>query len=249
MAETRPLLLLAGDISDITLDGRTLPLSTVDTMTIHHKANGSRERDSPGPMNPLGAIDAPPSISADTVSLAVASSCVVPGLCAMFRLEHALLGDGTGNSYANVALVDVLRVKAVVSSDPCVPLEVTVVPSIALGCCVDILVPVPVGTPLGSTVTLRSVSVAGSDVLLVGEVFVTVGYNHAPAPEGPVTAAAKTGNVPVMMGALDAGGSTQELDGVSGCQCSPVVPPFVCVFGVGLCPLGLLCSCAAGVMW
>ena len=40
-------------------------------------------------------------------------------------------------------------------------------------------------------------------------------YNHAPAPEGAVYAAAQAGNVQALQAALDAGGSTEDTDGVS----------------------------------
>ena len=41
-----------------------------------------------------------------------------------------------------------------------------------------------------------------------------VGYNHAPAPAGAVLAAARAGDVPALQAALDAGGSTEEVDEV-----------------------------------
>ena len=40
------------------------------------------------------------------------------------------------------------------------------------------------------------------------------GYNHAPAPEGAVLKAARAGNVRSLQAALDAGGSTEEVDEV-----------------------------------
>ena len=42
-----------------------------------------------------------------------------------------------------------------------------------------------------------------------------VGYNHAPAPAGAVYAAAKAGDVAALLAALEAGGSTEEANGVS----------------------------------
>ena len=42
------------------------------------------------------------------------------------------------------------------------------------------------------------------------------GYNHAPAPEGAIFAAAWAGDVPALRVALDAGGSTEEADTVRG---------------------------------
>ena len=43
-----------------------------------------------------------------------------------------------------------------------------------------------------------------------------VGYNHAPAHAGAVSAAAKAGDVRALQAALDAGGSTEEADEVRG---------------------------------
>ena len=43
-----------------------------------------------------------------------------------------------------------------------------------------------------------------------------VGYNHASAPQGAVYAAAQAGDVRALQAALDAGGSTEEADYVSG---------------------------------
>ena len=67
-----------------------------------------------------------------------------------------------------------------------------------------------------ASVTIYSLSLAGrplpSDCL---PATLRVGYNHAPAPAGAVHAAAKAGDVPALLAALDAGGSTEEADKVS----------------------------------
>jgi hypothetical protein len=79
-------------------------------------------------------------------------------------------------------------------------------------------VPVPASAPEGSCVVISRVSIAGCDVAL-GEVplEVIVGFNHAPAPEGPVIAAVEAGGVPALMRLLDGGASTEEKGGwVSG---------------------------------
>jgi hypothetical protein len=79
-----------------------------------------------------------------------------------------------------------------------------------------ITVPVPVSAPEGSRVVLSRVSIAGCDVAL-GEapLQVIVGFNHAPAPHGPVTAAAEAGDAPALMRLLDGGASTEEKDEAS----------------------------------
>ena len=66
-----------------------------------------------------------------------------------------------------------------------------------------------------TSVTLESFSIAGST--LHSDCLPTtlrVGYNHALAPPGAVLAAARIGDVPALQAALDAGGSTEEIDAV-----------------------------------
>ena len=66
-----------------------------------------------------------------------------------------------------------------------------------------------------ASVTVVSLSLAGRllpcDFL---SATLQVGYNHARAPAGAVYAAAKVGDVPALQAALDAGGSTEEAEGV-----------------------------------
>ena len=66
-----------------------------------------------------------------------------------------------------------------------------------------------------ASVTIVSLSLAGRslpcDCL---PATLRVGYNHAPAPAGAVLAAARAGDVPALQAALDAGGSTEEVDEV-----------------------------------
>ena len=66
-----------------------------------------------------------------------------------------------------------------------------------------------------SSVTVHSLSLAGRPVPCdCLPVTLRVGYNHAPAPEGAVYAAAQAGDVVALQAALDAGGSTEEANGV-----------------------------------
>jgi hypothetical protein len=63
----------------------------------------------------------------------------------------------------------------------------------------------------GSRVVISRVSVAGCDVALCeAPLEVIVGFNHAPAPAGPVYAAAVVGDAPALMRLLDGGASTEE---------------------------------------
>ena len=68
-----------------------------------------------------------------------------------------------------------------------------------------------------ASVTLVSLSLAGRPLLCdCLPATLRVGYNHAPAPEGPVFAAAKAGDVPALLAAIEEGGSTEEADEVCG---------------------------------
>jgi hypothetical protein len=82
---------------------------------------------------------------------------------------------------------------------------------------VRITLPVPASAPEGSRVVISRVSVAGCDVAL-GEapLQVIVGFNHAPAPAGPVIDSVRRGDVPALMRLLDGGASAEEKDRVSG---------------------------------
>ena len=123
------------------------------------------------------------------------------------------------DTHGMAALARLIRIRAVLSCAPRTHLAYTVTPS-ASDDCVDIqgVVHVPSDAPLGSQVVLRSVSVAGCALPLKGvQLCMTVGFNHMPAPKGPVSAAAEAGNVPALLAALDAGGSTAEREWVSEC--------------------------------
>ena len=76
-----------------------------------------------------------------------------------------------------------------------------------------------------------------------------VGYNHAPAPEGAVYAAAEAGDVPALQAALDAGGSTEEADEVSDDRAQGRTPLILLLayprVPRSMYPLPLYCSVAA----
>lgn len=67
-----------------------------------------------------------------------------------------------------------------------------------------------------ASVTVVSISLAGLGIQPCDCLPATlrVGYNHALAPAGMVFTAARTGDIPALQAALDAGGSTEEADRV-----------------------------------
>ena len=68
-----------------------------------------------------------------------------------------------------------------------------------------------------ASVTVLSLSLAGRPLLCdCLPVTLRVGYNHAPAPEGAVFAAAQACDLPALEAAIEAGGSTEEADEVRG---------------------------------
>ena len=68
-----------------------------------------------------------------------------------------------------------------------------------------------------ASVTVVSLSLAGRPVPCDSlPATLRVGYNHAPAPAGAVYAAAKVGDLPALLEAIEAGGSTEEADTVRG---------------------------------
>ena len=66
-----------------------------------------------------------------------------------------------------------------------------------------------------ASVTVLSLTLAGRPLPCEGlPVTLQVGYNHAPALGGAVFAAARAGDVPSLVAAIDEGGSTEEADEV-----------------------------------
>ena len=71
-----------------------------------------------------------------------------------------------------------------------------------------------------ASVSVVSISISGRLVLCdCLPATVQVGYNRGPEPAGAVYAAAKAGDIPALLAALDAGGSTEEADEVRTCTC------------------------------
>jgi hypothetical protein len=82
-------------------------------------------------------------------------------------------------------------------------------------------VPIPASTPDGTDVLIRRASVGGCDMALDGpHLRVSVGFNHALSPRGPVYEAADSGDAPTLLHLLDGGASTEELGSVRACGVS-----------------------------
>jgi hypothetical protein len=178
-----------------------------------------------------GLIVAPSCPPASCLSFTCLTKCVRPGNSAAFSLSARVTEDDLAPVVARTTLASVLSIEAVLqhSADaaprndavafrppPSQLLPVTYAPSDAHGA-VICSVAVPVTSPDGSHIVVLRASVAGCDVALdVAPLQVTVGYNHSPAPQGPMYAAAEAGSVMTLMRVLDSGGSTEEKDPVSG---------------------------------
>ena len=171
--------------------------------------------------NIIGRVNAVEVINASAVVVSIVNKRSPPGRPVSFALGVSVTRDslgGEGRSSALVALARVVlaRVTASATDKPTCNLPFTVEHSTGSQNSVDIVVNVPAGTPLGTRIVLHSVSVGGCEVHLSDTpFFVTVGYNHAPAPSGPVMAAAEAGDVPALMQELNNGGSTEEQNVVS----------------------------------
>lgn len=73
----------------------------------------------------------------------------------------------------------------------------------------------PAGWIGASSVTVISLSILGRPLHFDGlPVSLRVGFNHTPAPEGAVIAAARSSNLPALRALLDSGCSTEEFDKV-----------------------------------
>jgi hypothetical protein len=191
---------------------RTLPLAPTEPPFIALTCDADR----------IGVIDAPSCPPASSCSLSSLQKRVMAGRTASFVLAppaDVISGDLRNAVLAKLA--DLVRVNGELQQ----PVDLGVPPTqlpVAYTCKVSIehggvRISVPASAPEGSRVVISRASVAGCDVAL-GEapLEVIVGFNHAPAPLGPVYAAVKAGNVPAMMRLLDGGASTEEKDAVSG---------------------------------
>lgn len=159
----------------------------------------------------LGSIRADGCINAESLSLSSPAQSVLPGRPAVFRLSVQ-----TQNSFLRrsedefVTLIARLQVLARLSgSVDELPVRFALSPSTE---CVDIVVELPEGTPIGSFVEVYRVAVVGdSDVALLHVPTISrVGYVHVDTTEGPVLAAATANDVAALMQALQDGGSTEE---------------------------------------
>jgi hypothetical protein len=166
----------------------------------------------------IGVVDARSCPPANSCSLCRLQKRVNAGCAASFIL--ALPADvifGDSQAVVLATLTALLQVSAELQqpddrgAPPAQPLPMAYELSIVNGS-VLIIVSVPASVPEGSRVVISRVSVAGCDVVQ-GEapLEVIVGFNHAPAPEGPVMAAMEAGDVSALTRLLEDGASTEEI--------------------------------------
>jgi hypothetical protein len=148
---------------------------------------------------------------------------VMPGGVFTFRLalRCAMESAAEAQTGADPAVTaQTVKAHITLSSKPHDPLEYHVKPSstvcaaqtAAMYSSVDIIAAVSAGVTEGECVVLSSASIAGVDIPL-GEapIKIIIGFNHTPAPEGPVFAAIDAGDIVALTRALnDDDGSTQE---------------------------------------
>ena len=180
----------------------------------------------PGDGAPVGHIYCHAFPPAASLALSPSARHVLPGCPAGFLLglrpgAGEELNAGVLSSVAAVARVhavlettgDRAMGTAAATTPAAAPLPYTCEPAVGG---ISISVSVPTGALEGSRVIILSASVAGVGIPL-GEgpgnaCVATLGFEHAPATEGDVMAAAKAGDVPALWRALENGRSTKERD-------------------------------------
>jgi hypothetical protein len=198
--------------SETQVHERTLPLAPTEPPCIDLVYTDGR----------FGVIEAPSCPPASSCSVSSLQKRVKAGRAAAFVLAppaDAIYGDSNASVITTLAALVQISVELQQPDDLGVPpaqLPADYEASIAHGG-VRITLSVPASAPEGSRVVISRVSVAGCDVAL-GEapLEVIVGFNHAPAPDGPVMAAAESGDVPALLRLLNGGASTEEKNAVSG---------------------------------
>jgi hypothetical protein len=174
----------------------------------------------------IGSVDAPRCPSASSLSVSCLQKRVKAGRSAAFVLAPpaepfdsdvlaAVLSTVTSLVQACVELQipadDASAVPAVrVLYAPAHRLPVTYEPSAIHGG-VLVVASVPDSAPDGSRIVMSRASVAGCEVVFGDEApQATVGFNHAPAPEGPIAESDYYSDVTVLLRLLDDGASTEE---------------------------------------
>jgi hypothetical protein len=204
--------------SELELDECVLPLAPCEPPVIVLARPGGA----------IGSVDAPDCPPASSLSITCLQKRVKAGNTAVFALapsSEAGCSEAHAAVHATLASLVLVRIelqvldnassqRAAVMLPAPVQLPVICDPSATHGG-VLIRVLVPASAPEGASVVIRCASVAGCTVPL-GETPLqfTVGFSHAPARKGPVTAAAADGDVPALMRLLDGGASTEETDRV-----------------------------------
>jgi hypothetical protein len=185
-----------------------LPIDVNESVTVNFKPGGLTDS------LKYDTILTPRCIAARDVVLISAEVRVRAGAPAVFHLVP--ISPSPLHECVLSALVsrtEVIAALRIASIHEQVPVDINA--AVALNC-VLLTVPLPPGTPDGAHVIIKNVWVAGCAVIL-NELSstVTIGYNHAPAPEGAVMEAAGNDDLSGVKAALHRGGSTEEKDEVS----------------------------------
>jgi hypothetical protein len=173
--------------------------------------------------DPLGALNAHLGIPVSAMSLVAVAQHVHEGSSGVFRLR--LADERDSDDIALTALSSVIQARATFLGPAahCSDALPYVCKKARDGTGIDITVLTP-SAPAGSAVTILSVTVAQEDDEVIssdtsrpgiGAACVSFGYVHTPAPEGPVTAAVRAGDIFALCRALQSGGSTNEKGRVS----------------------------------
>jgi hypothetical protein len=207
--------------SERALHSLSLPLAPYELPTITLSRTAAK----------LGIVDTPSCPPPSSLSITRFRTRVNPGSAVSFVL--AQVGDLEASYLDELAhhaqVVAVPQVADGASAAqatemitlPAEPLPVTYEASATHGG-VLISVSVPASTPVGSCIVISRASVAGCDIALDrASRHIVVGFNHIPVPQGHVSAAARSGNVPDLVRLLDGGASTEEKDAVRYSVCCP----------------------------
>jgi hypothetical protein len=204
---------------------QTLSLGVVELPSILFSATSS-----------IGRVDAPVISSLQSLSVRFRATRVIP--C---RSEHCILSPQASDASCSTlaALASISKVDAILISDDTTPSESGLpeesprVPGVVLTPPLELLpltyepsadhggvlicFRVPAFAPEGSRVVIVRVTVGGCELPL-GEapLEAIVGFNHAPAPEGPLYDSAQKGDARAVLRLLEGGASTEEKDWVSG---------------------------------
>jgi hypothetical protein len=193
---------------------RSVPLLPVEPLTVCLDPSASSAE-------LIGRIRAPPNVTTGPLAFVVPTQRLHRDRRVRFQIIPSGSDINDVDALASLAasvLVDATLHSATVSREahvqpPSLPQpRIPYVPSVTRGC-VEVTFPLPSDSLPGSYVVVSRVLVAGCEVSLgAPSVRIFTGCNHARAPAGPVSAAARTGSVSALFVALEGGGSTGERD-------------------------------------